>query len=358
MEDLRSARSYNDLIFIASRIKSASTSISSRVMRVLSKENSNMEAIRIGADCLCKHDKAKLKSAHEDLDTLNHFIYEIQFTKSLTDIITGDVKLDKFRRIVERTESDVNKAYSYTSKLLHHIGTKSSPKNLVAFTSFAIKRLAKSLTFTKQTVITIPSVDDRTSYTSFIVLEHIAYPDGFIMPELIIALHADNNFDGSFSLSVSFPKSFHEELSKTPFSTKKKLGEIFTSALKEQLNVEDLKKMRPKDRRVLELMPDVKSASLTKDKKYLQIELESGVTSSDINQVLTKVLPIVHVFLGVTDTDTDIVHKVGEGKSGNKVIRIGLLHRNFYDINSLARLKQLIGLDDSTVTSIKTIVGL
>lgn len=355
MEDLRSARSYNDVVIVLSRIKSASSSIFSRLGRKLTKVGTKPVEIQISEDGRFTSNTKALYQSHEDLKSVVCYSYEVQFARSLASMISNDSKMDKFRKLCDSTDATVIKAQNMVYKYLDVIGGSVEPKSLKQFSQHAEKFLSKTLSFKKLSSFVIPSPDDRVSFVRSLVLHNVSTPNEYVLPEFIVSIHADNNFDDTFSYSVSFPNRVGDDSDRNPFSKKDGLLSLLQNALIDSFEVSDIKDLGESPQRQIDSMDNVMLTYV--DSGSLFIELESGVTGTEINSTLTSILKVVHSALSVSDPRSDIVHRVSVGPRGNKIIQIRLLDRNFYDMTAMGKLAKMLALDSKTFKAIKEIAG-
>lgn len=354
MEDLRSARSYNDVVVVLSRIKTSTSSILSSINRKLSKVQPQPVEIGIKEGAEFSVDRKALESAHNDLEKLLSCQYALQFARSLTSVIANDSKMDKFRKLCELSDVTIIKAQNAAYKYLDTVGSAVEPNDLRKYANSMDKLLSKMLKFYKQSTFVVPTADDKISFIRNIVLHNVTTPNSYVLPEFIVSLHADNNFDNTFSYAVSFPNRVNDTSEKFTFSNGRELVNIIRDVLEDSFSVSKIKSLGESPSRYIETMDNVLSTYVSDG--CLMVEIESGTTGSEINTMLTKILPIVHVALSVNDPKTDIVHQIAIGPKGNKVIKIRLLDRNFYNMTAVNQLKKLLVLDTSTFKAIKSIV--
>ena len=356
MEALRAARSYNDIVVVISRIKTATSSIYNKLSRKISnKPEAQQIAIHQGDPDEILIDRKSVKQILADIQSLSVFTYENQFARSLTDVIASDAKLDKFRRLLDSTERSLVKAQNLAYHYLSSIASRVAPKLLVSHTKEAQKTLSGILNYYKQSSFVVPTADDKTSYTQYLILHNVTTEQEYVLNKFIVAIHANNNYDNTYSYSLSFPDRVGEASDAEPFSSLKQLRAKLKAALVAAFNVTSVGSLGSTQRRTVEAMDNVASAYV--EAGELRVELESGVTSSEINSVITRLLTIAHAALGVQDSRTDIVHRVSVGDKGNKIIRVALIDRNLYDMSAFDKLRKVLSLDAKSYKSIQEIVG-
>lgn len=355
MEDLRSARSYNDIVVVLSRIKAASSSILNRLGRKLSKTEPQSVEIKLADNGDFTANTKAVAQAHDDLSNLISFSYELQYARSLSSIIASDTKMDKFRKLCDSSDVTVVKAQNMTYRYLDVIGSAIEPQPLRKYARSLERMLSNALSYHKLSSFVVPTTDDKISFVRNLVLHNVTTPNDYVLPEFIVSLHADNNFDNTFSYSVSFPNRIGDSSDKTPFSSQRLLTDAVRDALSHSFGVADVKELSEPPRRYIETMDNVLATYVSDGS--LNVELESGISGSEINSLLTKLLGVAHVALNVQDPRTDIVHRVTVGPKGNKIIQLRLLDRNFYDMTAMGRLRKMLSLDSDTFNAIKAIAG-
>ena len=354
MEDLRAARSYNDIIFVLSRIKSATSSIYTRLGKNLTKvEPEEVQISMVDENGFLK-DKKIFSQPQSDLYNLISFSYELQFARSLSTLIASDSKMDKFRKLCESLDRELVQTQNLAYKYLDLIGTRIEPAQLPKYTKAVEKLLSTTLAFYKQTSFVVPDAADKISFVRHLVLHNVRTPNEYVLPNFIVSIHADNNLDNTFSYSISFPHRIDEPTIKTSFSNMDQLLSTVREAIARSFDVENIDELGESSRRYIETMTDVLAAYVSGNELF--IELESGVTGSDINVLLTKLLRVAHVALGVQDAKSDIIHSVVVGPRGNKIIKLALSNRNFYDNQALVALRKMLALDSKAYKAIKAIV--
>jgi len=353
MEDLRAARSYNDLVFVISRIKAATSSIHTRLARNLIKSNTESVEIRMTDDNGFLKDKKMFTQPQADLNNIISFSFELQFARSLSGIVSSDVKLNKFRTICESMDRELVQAQNLAYKYLDQIATKIEPTQLPKYTKIVEKLLSSTLAFYKQNSFVIPDARDKISFVRYLVLHNVRTPNEYVLPNFIVALHANNNLDNTFSFAVSFPHRVGDDSRKLLFSDNNSLLAFVRDAIANSFGVKDIGELGEAPRRYIETMENVLSTYVHKGALF--IELESGVTGSDINSLLTRLLKVAHVALGVQDTKSDIIHSVTVGSKGNKIVKLALSNRNFYDNGAISALRNMLAIDPKTYKAIRAI---
>lgn len=345
MEDLRGARSFNALVTVLSRIKSSILSIKRRVVRNLSQPT--VETVEIGIldeFGFCVH--PELKKAVQDLHNILCFHYEVQFSRSMTHVVAGTEKIKKFRLITENLDNDIVDAQNLLYKYLDNIGTRIEPQKLSEYAKAAENLLAKSLAFTKQTTFCLPSLDDKVSFSRYLILHNVRSTNDYVMRTMLVCIHAINNQDNTFSYAISFPSSVGDSAVQKHFINKTQMTSALYAHLETLFRVSDIKSIQKAPTKAIETIEDV--ISVTFERPYLCIHLESGVTGSVINNILTKVLRIAHPAFGVEDSKSDIIHSVSTSERGNKTIKIAVADRNFYDSARVRQLKKALSMKEST----------
>lgn len=354
MEDLRAARSYNDIVVVLSRIKTSASSLKSKAVRRASGQSSKV-SVDMSGNGEFSVDSDLISSALSDMRNLLCFSYELQFSRTLSDIIPSDTKLDKFVKLVNAADQEVTRARNAVLKLLNKLGSAVEPSVLSKYASYVQKLLNGILDFSKFTSFVIPNNESQISFTRYIVLHNVHTTNHYILPQLIIAIHARNNLDGTFSYSVSFPSEVEEDASRIRIVKKNDL----LSAIREYLNTNPesiaLKELDDSSRRNIETLDNVHAVYL--DGNVLNVELQSGVTGSDINALLTRLLKVAHAALGVEDPRTDIIHRITVTDKGNKAVQLSLSDRNFFDTKALNGLRRMLSLDRKTFGMIKKALG-
>jgi hypothetical protein len=262
--------------------------------------------------------------------------------------------MDKFRKLCETLDRELVQTQNLAYKYLNLIGTRIEPSQLPKYTKAVEKLLSNTLSFYKQTSFVIPDAADKISFVRHVVLHNVRTPNDYVLPNFIVSIHATNNLDNTFSYSVSFPHRVDDKATMVSFHKVDQLLSTVREAVARSFNVENMDELGEAPRRYLETMTDVLAVYVSGTE--LCIELESGVTGSDINVLLTKLLRVAHVALGVQDAKSDIVHSVVVGSRGNKIIKLALSNRNFYDNQALVALRKMLALDSKAYKAIKAIV--
>ena len=346
MEDLRAARSYNDIVFVLSRIKAATSSIQTKLARNLAKTDPESVEIRMTDDNGFLKDKKMFTQPKTDLNTIIGFSFELQFARSLTSIVSSDVKLNKFRTICESLDRELVQAQNLAYKYLDQIATKIEPAQLPKYTKIVEKLLSSTLAFYKQNSFVIPDAKDKISFVRYLVLHNVRTPNEYVLPNFIVALHANNNLDNTFSFAVSFPHRVGDDSRKLLFSDNNSLLTFVRDAMANSFGIKDIGELGESPRRYIETMENVLATYVSNGELF--IELESGVTGSDINALLTKLLKVAHIALGVQDTKSDIIHSVVLGPKGNKIVKLALSNRNFYNNSAMLALRKMLTIGPKT----------
>tara|TARA_B100000700_G_scaffold88627_1_gene99981 strand:- start:100273 stop:101388 length:1116 start_codon:yes stop_codon:yes gene_type:complete len=352
MEDLRSARSFNEIVVVLSRIKNAASSINSKLSRKLEKVQTSEVEIPISEQQEGEFslDRSSLKASHEDLESLQMFTYQLHFARSISGVVSSDAKMEKFRKLCEQLDAVLIKTQNMAFKYLNAVGSRVEPARLGTFASRAEKYLAKLTDSSRVNSFVVPDAAFKVSFTHYVVVHNVPTQNGYVLSELLVALHADNNYDNTFSYSISFPDRVGDASERFTISNPKQLTRALDTHLFEGFEIQTIGELESGSKRYIETMPNVLSTYV--DDNNLVIELESGVTGSDVNSVLTKLLPCAHTALGVSDPRTDIVHRVAQGPRGNKTIRIQLSDRNFYNQGAFKQLRKMLALDSRTYKAV------
>lgn len=354
MEDLRYARSYNDVVFVLSRIKNACFSIQSRVSKYLSSLPKEHDVSITEEKAHYEINENKVKAALSDLESLLAFHHEVKYSSSLTNLISNGDKLDKFNRVMSSVESTVIHCQNVVIKYLDEIGTRAEPSKLSDFSITVDRFISHVATFSKKTSFVVFEPGNRASFSHYKVIYNLRTDDGYIVPMVMICLRADSNYDGTFTYKVSYPNKILVRATETSFSTKRELSLILADYFSSSIDVSSIPSGK-KGRKSIEVLDEVSSTYIFGND--LWVELNNGINGTAVNRVVTSVLTTLSGVLNVDDPRTDLAHKVETTSRGNKAIRIRLIDRNFYDKRELKRLKRLLSLDSKTYENIKNIVG-
>lgn len=347
MEDLRNARSYNDMVVVLSRIMSTSSTIQSKVSRLLLKVSDMDLDIDSGE---IQFDRGALRSVHKDLSTLEINAYEVKFARSILHIVPSDDKLAKLNVLFTKIDNNLVKAKNLCFKYLNEIGKRLETEKLQDYYQFSIKVLSKSLPQVRLSSFVMPDDGDKTSIVRYIVLRGLVTKGGYTVPEFLIALHARNNYDDSYSYLISFPVKPRDGENVTSINSKAKLDRILRDKLSNLFDVKKVKSISTKTRRPIELLSSVRSVVV--EKGEIRLNLESGVTGSDINHILSRCLPLLHSAFGIKDPRLDVLHRVGVSQDGSKTISFLVANRNFHDRKSLEAFRDTLRLGNDNYTNL------
>lgn len=327
MENFRVARSYNDLVLILSAIKNAAESIHNRLQKK----------------------SGSAKTILQDLRTLEEFSYSIQYSKTL-NIITVDAKQEKFKTLSTSVENIVNNVISQAYFAINELGEAAEPETLKSLAGLVQTYISKTLNVRKFTSIVVPRED--CNFTHYFIMFNIPKSDGFILNEFIVALDYEKMNDVEHT-SVSFPAKMLFE-AEPYIITKRNLISTINNCLSS--DVIGILNLNNKQKSTINGIENV-HATYIQD-STLCIELSPNVSPAEINGVLTKLLPIVHIALNITDPRRDIIHRVSITENGNRVIKIKLMDRNFYEGKALRDLKRSLNLSNDTYKTLLQIAGL
>lgn len=352
MEALRGARSYNDIVVVLSRIIGATSSIVTRTSKSISKVSDTDINIDSGE---LQFDRPALRKVHEDLTQLETSAYEVKYARSITHIVPSDDKLEKLNVMLNKLDASLVQGKNLCYKYLNEVGKRIEPEGLHSLFEAATKSISRMLPDVRISSFIVPDASAKTSIARHIVLRGITTKGGYALSEFLVALHARNNFDNTFSYQLSFPVRPRDQDNRLAINTKAKLDTLLRAKLATLFHVKKVKSLSDKSRRSMETLSNVRAVSV-KD-GAIRLALESGVTGSDINSILSKCLPIVHATFGVKDPRIDILHRVWVDESGSKVISFLVSDRNFYDKRSLDTLRRVLGMDSKTYTQLTQILG-
>lgn len=327
MENFRAARSFNDLVLTLSAIKNAAESINNRLQKK----------------------SASAKIILQDLRTLEEFSYSIQYAKTL-NIITVDAKQEKFKTLSNAVENIVNTTISKAYFAINEMGEADEPETLKSLSSLVQTYITKTLNVRKYTSIVVPR--ENCNFTHYFILFNIPKADGFILNEFIVALDYEK-LDGVEHTSVSFPAKMLFD-AEPYIITKRNLISTINSCLSS--DVIGILNINNRQKSTINSIENVHATYIQDDS--LCVELAPSVTPAEINGVLTKLLPIVHIALNITDPRRDIIHRVSITENGNRVIKIKLMDRNFYEGKALRDLKRSLNLSNETYKTLLQIAGL
>jgi len=347
MEDLRNARSYNDIVVVLTRIMTASNSIRSKVSKYLLKVSNTDLDIDSGE---IQFDRGDLRKVHADLTTLEVAVYEVRYARSIVHIVPSDEKLSKLETLFTRLDNQLVRSKNTCFKYLDEVGKRLEPEKLQDFYTFVTKVLSRSLPQVRISTFLIPTPDDKTSIVRYIVLRGLTTKGGYTVPEFLIALHAQNNFDDSYSYLISFPVRPLDTENKVSIASKGKLESLLRDKISNLFQVKKVKSISIKTRRPIELLSSVRSVEV--DRGEVRVNLESGSTGSDINQILSRCLPLLHAAFETKDPRIDILHRVEAKSDGSKLITFLVANRNFHDKKALDAFRDVLNLGNESYTNL------
>lgn len=353
VEMLRKSRTFNDLTSILSSIKSSITQIHSRLYKRLS--SASKQEITVGATG-SSGNFSKLTSVYEDLHTLRCFSLELEFAKSIAFNIPNESKKARFdvlsSRLANQCVDSINLAYKY----LDSVGSKQEPKDLLVYANSVKKLLGSSIKYSKVQSFVLPSSDKNPSFSHYLVFYNVKTSSGFIVPNVLVSINAINNFNGSHYFTVSFPSEINSNTTNSiPFSSNKVLLDEVSKKFSVVLGHTVQPGLSPIKEGPILRIPNVFSAKL--EGHTLSVELDSGVTASEINAVLTALLPMIHAMTGLSKVKTDILHRVSTTDSGTKKIEFTLRGRTLADRKPLSNLKKMLPLSKGDIDSIISLLG-
>jgi len=323
MESFKSARSYNDLVVVLSTINGNTESIANRVQK-----------------------GASAPVLLQGVESLEEFSYSLQFSKTLS-VITTDNKTAKYKLLCSKVENLVNTTLSNAYHALNTLGMQVESEQLQELAFTALNFLSKYVKVYASIIIPI----NGNNVTHYFILNNISTPSGYIISEFIIALNS-TKLNNTESLTISFPSKMFFPADAQPVS-KKTVTKAIESCIGS--DVLAIQRLKPESKNAINRIDNVSATYI--DDNHLAIELSSDVSPSDINNVLTKILPIAYVALGITDPRKDIIHRMSVAPNGNKVIKIALMDRNFCDSSAIRTLKRRLNLDSQTYKTLLSITG-
>lgn len=345
MEALRSARSFNDLIVTVSRILSSVTNMQSRLVKKAASAKKATFNLSEGQDGGIQYPTKELQSIHDILLALEVSEYEMKYARSTSGIITSADKLAKFNLVTHKLEKTLILTKRVAYKLLDELGQRYETPALRAMNMQALKVLRQVAPSARTYSFSFPLAEDRVNLVRYIVVRGLTTKGGYALSDYIIGLHAQNNFDDTFTYLLSFPVKINDKTAQQFPSSKRTIGQTIRDNMASSFNMRVIERVGVGTRRSVEIIPHVRSVRLESGK--LMIALESGTTGKEINKVLTSVLPVLHAAFGVDDPRTDIMHRI-ETIDNVKTIVCAVSDRNFHDKHALDKLRSVTNMERST----------
>lgn len=345
VESLRKARTFNDLAAVVTNIKASVRQIRSKVLKKLS--SLNKEKISIETN-LKAPNFSSLSNVYDDIHSLKCFSLELEYAKSMSFSIENDNKKKKFDTLVSEQISETNNVLNMVYKYIDSIGSRYEPKELVQYYRAIQKHCQTYIKYEKLNTFVLPNAEKNTSYRRYIILFNVVTAKGFIIPSVIICIAANTNYAEGYFYNLSFPSDVETPGVEYNFSNKNEMITQLTNKLT-QIFGAPLLPIRVKSEALYKI-PGINSVYTTDE--ALSVELDSGVSASDVNNILTQLLPLIYSLTGVSNTLSDVLHRVGIGPNGNRIIEFVLQGRTLVDRSSLSNLKKILSLSQKNVSSL------
>lgn len=343
VDSLRKARTFNELTGIVTSIKGAVSQIKSKLVRQLSKLG--QQEVQINDSPI---DFSSLSSLYSDIQHLRCYSLELEYAKSIAYNINGENKKQKFDKLVTEQCSECNTVLNLVYKYIDSVGSRQEPKALVQYYTVLQKYLGKLVKYSTVKSFVLPSPDKHTSFSRHIILFNVVTEKGFIIPNVIICISAETNYANGFFYTLSFPSEVEVKSVSYPFNTKEEMLSLVEDKLSSILGA-DLKPINSINDNLYKL--DGVNSVRTTDSS-LQVELDSGISASEVNNVLTKLLPMMYALTGVSNTRTDVLHRMILSSSGNRIIEFVLKGRTLNERSHLTNLKKILPLSKKSISSI------
>lgn len=348
VENLRKARTFNDLTGIIATIKGSVNQIKSKILKKLS----SLKKQKISVSDDTKVDFSSLNVLYNDVASLRCFGLELEYAKSVAFNINGENKKQKFDKLVSEQISEVNNVLNMVYKYIDSIGSMHEPKELVQFSNSLQKYLSTYVKYDKLSTFVLPTPDKNTSFNRHIILFNVVTQRGFIIPNIIICISAETNFANGYFYTLSFPREVETKSTAHPFSNKDEMTKIMEDKLVSIIGT----KLQPVKIKKDQLYKIKGIDSVYTSEDSLVVGLESGINASEVNNILTKLLPMMYSLTGVSNTRTDVLHRVGIGENGNRIIEFVLRGRTLSDRSHLSNLKKILPLNSKTVSTMLNIL--
>lgn len=314
LETLRTARTFNDVFMCMRRIAEDTDAIVVRHKKPL--------------------EVSELLGQAADLEIFN---YAVQMSR-LSTLDMSDSKAQKLRSYVSEVAVLINRAQTLVMATINQKSVDSEPQALKQLTDVALK--LPRLKGNKNTFVVAHSAQN---FTRYVILRGVYTSRQYVVSEFIIGLHCTLNDEGFPQLTISFPtRLFVEDSVRLPVSAKNIATQVEGALSHDVIGIVNVRN-RTQDR-IVSLASVKRVYAQDSD---LCIELVTGARPTDINSVLSNVLPLLHKALGLNPRAT-VIHNVGTTKDGNKIIKIGLLNRNFSENRTVRDLKRKLQLDTET----------
>lgn len=322
IEGLRAARSYNDIVVVFGSIKTSIETIQNRL-----------------------HKKQDVPQMLKDIRLLEEYSFAIQFSRSLN--VVNDKKMQRYRSLSNALENQLNATIQQVYVELDKVGTSEESDELKQLSKLVELYLNKTLSVKNYTSIVLPS----SPLTHYFIFNNVMSESGYILNQFIVALTSVEQ-NGKDTFFISFPTRIFQDADKF-IITKKSIVSVISKCLNSD-NVKILG-VGNKQKRIIGQIANVRSSYI--EDGVLNIELEAGIGAREINGVLTQLLPQLYIAFNITDPRKDIIHRVSSNGLGNRVVKVMLQNRNFYESKALRTLKKSLNLNAETYKLLQNIMG-